>query len=162
MGISTVATSVLATILLGSVTAFAGPPCDEALVFLQPPPPLEHPCDVPPPPPPGCGRMHPLLQHEGYGMPSGHHLPPELREQVGKLLQAEQAGLEPLMQKLHENRRALLAVADQQPLDEKALTALADEQGKLQAALLVARVRTHSRIRLLLDQAKPAEKPAKR
>lgn len=162
MGISTVSTSVLATILLGSVTAFAGPPCDETLPFLQPPPPLEQPCDFPPPPPPRCGRMQPLMQREGHGMPPEHHLPPELREQVGKLMQAEQAKLEPLMQKLGENRRALMAVAGQQPLDEKALATLADEQGKLQAELLVARVRTQSRIKLLLDQAKPAEKPVKR
>lgn len=161
MGISTVSSSVLATILLGSVTAFAGPPCDELLLFLEPPRPLEHPCDVPPPPP-GCGRMHATMQHERYDLPPEARLPVELREQVEKLLQAEQARLAPLLQKLQENRRALLQVVGQHPLDEKALAALGDEQGKLEAELLVARVRTHNRVKLLLDQAKPAEKPAER
>jgi hypothetical protein len=137
MGIKTISGAVLTTVLLGTVTAFAHPPCGE-MPHLQPPPIFE--CNQPPPPP----------------------LPPEMpaavRDQVEDLLDAEQVAALPLLQKLQKNRHALRKASHLRPFDEVAVTALAKEQAALQAELLVSRLRTQSRIHGLLEQNRPSQK----
>lgn len=158
MGLQTISTVLLTTVLLGSVTAFAFPPDgEEALPFL-PAPTLQQPCG--PPPPPHCRCDQQLLppHHGETDSVDADHQAPELRQKIRQLLLDDHVRLEPVIQKLQENRQALITLADQKPFDETRITALATEQGRLQAELLVSRIRIQHRIRELMESVKPAEK----
>ncbi len=133
MGIKLISGTILTTVLLGAVAAFAHPPCRE-LPHLQPPPPFEYNQALPAP------------------------LPPAVRDQVEDLQDAEQAAAMPLLQKLQKNRHALRKAAVKRPFDEAAVTALAKEQVFVQTELLVLRLRTQSRIHELMEQGRPPQK----
>jgi len=137
MGIKLISGTILTTVLLGAVAAFAHPPCGE-MPYLQPPPPFEHNQAPPAPLPPS--------------------MPPAVRDQVEDLLDAEQTGALPLLQKLQKNRHALRKAAAKRPFDEAAVTSLAKEQVLVQTELLVMRLRTQSRINDLMEQSRPPKK----
>lgn len=137
MGIKLISGTILTTVLIGTVTAFAHPPCG-GMPHLQPPSLFE--CNQPPPPP----------------LPS--ELPAAVRDQVEDLLDAGQVTDLPLLQKLQKSCHALRKVSHKRPFDEAAVTALAKDQVAVQAELLVSRLRTQSRIRDLLEKNRPPQK----
>lgn len=137
MGIKLMSGTILTTVLLGAVAAFAHPPYG-VMQNLQPPPPFD--CNQAPPAP----------------LPPS--LPPAVRDQIEDLQDAEQAAAMPLLQKLQKNRHALRKAAAKRPFDEAAVTALAKEQTLVQVELLVMRLRTQNRIHELMEQGRPPEK----
>lgn len=160
MGFQTISTVLLSTVLIGSVTAFAFPPDGEEALPFMPSSTLNQPCGPPPPPPPCRCDQQSLPPHHGSidSADAGHQAPDELREKVRQLLQDDHLRLQPVIQKLQESRQALIKAADQKPFDEARITALATEQGRLQAELLVSRIRIQHRIRELMESVRPAEK----
>lgn len=137
MGIKLISGVILTTTLLGAAAAFAHPPSGE-MPSHQPPPPLFE-CGPPPP------ALPPFL-------------PPALRSQIEDLQDAERDRVFPIMQKLQKTRHGLRKASEKRPFDEAAVTALANEQARLQAELLVAHLRTQSLIHDLLDSERPAKK----
>ncbi len=137
MGIKQISAVIIATSLMGTVTAFAHQPFGADMPFMQ------HPlcCD--------CETKRPPRLLPG---------PPEVREQIEDLLDTEQVTIMPLIQKLHLNRSALRKAMAKKPLDENAVARLASERAGLQTELMVSRLRTQSKIHDLLEQNRPAKR----
>lgn len=118
----------------------------------EPPmPPMD--CFPPPPPPPDCRQHPPMLP------PSHHWMEPKIplntaqQAQLDQLLQKEHDYVAGAMKKLDESHRALRQLADQEPFDESAVSALVKQQADLQAELMLSHIRTKVRIKALFQPA---------
>lgn len=112
----------------------------------------------------GCGRAG---RHRGMGpggagmdvekrlerMAGALDLTREQREQMRSIMEKIRPAMQPLRERLRDNRKQLQTLAQQDKAAEGAVRRLADMQGKALADMIVLRSRMHSEMRALLTPA---------
>jgi len=136
MRFRTVTTLVLSVLSLGAVSVFAHQPSDDGFRNPLSSPPL---FEFAPPPP-------------------IHQMDSVLQEQVEELLEAEQQQAIPLIQRLHLNGSAIRKASRKRPFDEVLIGKLVGEYAKLKAELMLLRLRTENRIKLIMEERQNSKK----
>lgn len=105
--------------------------------------------------------------HRGFErMAQKLNLTDEQKEQVDKITEATRAQVQPLMESLRENHQKLEALSASGEFNEQQVHAIADEQGKLNALLIVEKERAKAQIFQILtteqrEQAKQMKEQMK-